>query len=154
MDIKKKARQEYPDSTSADQRVDPGDLRDQRPPPRRRAPTRRVLLARLRSGLGGVTRAADPARVLAVEERAGLAGVGDVVGATSEPLERVRRLVAQIRAKAWRSSGSSKLSASLGSIARAARAASRARVRSPWRSAIRAVFHSAAWHLGLSASAA
>ena len=76
-------------ATSAHQWVDLVDLRDQPSPVRRRAPARLVLLAGLRGGLGGLTAAPDAVRVPAVEERAVLPRVGDVVGETSEPVERV-----------------------------------------------------------------
>jgi hypothetical protein len=67
-------------ATSADQWVDLVDLRDRASPARRRAPTRLVLLARLRGGLSGV------------EQRAVLPGVRAVIGETgpnaTSPLRR------------------------------------------------------------------
>lgn len=73
-------------TASADQWGNLIDLCDQPSPARRGTPALLVLLARLRCGLGRLTAAPDPVRVLAVEERAVQPRVRDVVGEAGEPL--------------------------------------------------------------------
>jgi hypothetical protein len=79
-------------ATSAQERIDLVHLGDQASPARRAALAGRRLLRRQGLGSVGGATAPDAARVLAVEERAVLPRVGDVVAETGEPLERVHRL--------------------------------------------------------------